>query len=263
MTEKYQAPIVRKAFQILSRIAGSREGLTISELSKQLGISKSTVHGVAAALEAEGAVVRDPSSKRFTPGLTLFELGRKAYTRVDLKDVARPFMETLMNRTQESVFLGVRNGSHVTVVDIVPSMSDLKITAPVGTTIPLLTGATGKVFLSVMPPDQARALLQAKGLVAYTKKSITEAEAFLQAVEQARGDGFAVDDEEYIPGVRAIAAPVHGGGERFTAAIWVVGFKPSLNRKKMETLADATREAGMAISRRIEELRRSMHGIDA
>jgi len=262
MTSKYQAPTVKKAFQILDRIAGSRDGLKISDLSAALKISKSTVHGIAAALEAQGALVREPRTKRYILGFTLFELGRKVYARADLKDIARPYMVKLMEKIGESVFLGVCNNHHVTILEIVESMNDLKITAPIGTTIPLLAGAIGKVFLAGMPENMAVQLIRSLKLVPYTNRSITEPDAYLQAIHQARKAGYAIDDEEYIPGVRAVAAPVKNM-EPVQAAIWVVGFKPSTNGVAIEHLGVDTCQAAEAISREIDAMKRNGHDIKA
>jgi len=262
MAGKYQAPTVKKAFQILDRIAHARNGLKISDLSVALGISKSTVHGITAALEEQGAVVREAQTKRYKLGVTLFELGRKVHVRTDLKDIARPFMETLMEKIGESVFLGICNGDHITILDIVESMNDLKITSPIGTTIPLLAGATGKVFLSGMAESKAEELIRTRGLVQYTASSIVTAESFLEEVAQARHNGYATDDEEYIPGVRAVAAPVKNI-EPLMAAIWVVGFKPSMNGGKIDGLVADTRQTAEAISSRIEAMKRNGHDIKA
>ena len=78
MSLKYQAPTVRKAFQILELVSRNASRLTLSDISRELAISKSTVHGIAAALEDAGALVRDPSTRRYAPGLALYELGRAA-----------------------------------------------------------------------------------------------------------------------------------------------------------------------------------------
>ena len=142
MVDNYKAPIVGKAFQVLRLIARKPDGLTLSDVARESGIGKSTVHGIVSALEEEGALMRDPRTKKFTLGVTVFELGRSAHARIDVKDAARPFMEELMAQIQESVFLGVRNLDHVTILDIVESSQNLKITSPVGTIIPLLAGAT-------------------------------------------------------------------------------------------------------------------------
>ncbi len=70
MTKKYQAPIVKKAFLILKAISKSSQGLKISEIATALDISKSTVHGITAALEDQGALIRNTGSKRYVIGTT-------------------------------------------------------------------------------------------------------------------------------------------------------------------------------------------------
>jgi DNA-binding IclR family transcriptional regulator len=232
MNEKYKAPIVKKAFQILRLISKNEQGMKISELSTSLGISKSTVHGITASLEELGAIIRDPLTKHYTLGFTLFELGRAAYARIDVKDLARPFMEELMTKTQESVFLGVRNVNHVTILDIVESMNELKITSPIGMTMPLLAGAIGKIFLAYMAETQAAELLQTRGLHRYTQNSITDPQVYTDQLRFSKKHGYATDDEEYISGVRAVAAPIKTDGQ-LLAAIWVVGLcRPSSGRPR-------------------------------
>lgn len=252
MSQKYKAPIVGKAFSILRMLAKSERGETLSDLSRQLGISKSTVLGIVSALEEEGAVVRDERTRRHTLGLTLFELGHAVEARIDLNDIARPFMQELMHKTRESVFLGTRSGDHVTILEIVESTKDLKITAPVGTRIPLLAGATGKVFLASIPQERARELILHKALRRYTGNTITDPVRFLEVVEKARRDGYALDDEEYIPGVRAVAAPIGNGGHKLSA-IWVVGFTPSMDADNFKRIAKETRKTAEAIGRRLQE----------
>ena len=252
MSEKYQAPSVKKAFQILRLISNADRELGISDLAKTLGIGKSTVHGITSALEELGAIMRDPSTKRYTLGLTLFELGRSAYSQTNLRDIARPFMEELMERAQESVFLGALNGDHVTILDIIESRQDLKITSPIGTTIPLTAGATGKVVLASMEEEKAMEYIRAKGLTRYTENTITDPEAYIQEIRRVREEGYATDYEEYISGVRAIVSPIKRE-RHMISAIWVVGFKASLDDLKMKTLLGATKEASEKISRRIQK----------
>jgi IclR family KDG regulon transcriptional repressor len=246
----YNAPVVGKAFAILRLLAGREASLSVTDLARSLAIGKSTVLGILAALEEQGAVVRDPATKRYGLGVTLFELGRAVDARLDLKDVARPFLGELMEKSRQSVFLGVRAGDHVTILDIVESREDLKITSPVGTRLPLLAGATGKAFLACLPEPQARALLRGKGLRRWTPNSITDPDRYLAVLADVRRNGFALDDEEYIPGVRAVASPILDGG-RLPAAIWVVGFTPNMDGDKLARIARETRLAADAVGRRM------------
>ena len=252
MAKGYYAPSVIKAFEVLKLIASKKEGMGISEIARELDMAKSTVHGMTFALEELGAVRRDPMTKRYTLGFTLFELGKTAYSQIELKDLARPFMEELMERTQTSVFLGILNWDHVTILDIVEPRTELKITSPVGTILSLFAGAAGKVFLSMMEEESALRLIRSRGLTKYTDNSITEVERYLEEMRAVKAKGFATDDEEYILGVRAVAAPVVGGGSDAMSAIWAVGFKASLDEDKMKALAVFTKEAAEAIRRKVE-----------
>jgi IclR family KDG regulon transcriptional repressor len=246
----YQAPTVKKAFQILELVARQEKLLTISDLSRELGINKSTVHGITHALEDVGAVVRDRKTKRYALGMALFELAKAGYARIDLKDIARPIMEELMKATHQSVFLGIRSGDHVSILDIVESTQDLKITSPIGTQVPLLAGAIGKAFLASMEESPASAFIHARELRRFTEKSITDPNLYMAKVRDARATGYGLDDEEYIQGVRAVAAVIHNPGQQM-AAVWVVGFTPSMSAEKLPLIASATKRAADVISQKI------------
>jgi DNA-binding IclR family transcriptional regulator len=139
----------------------------------------------------------------------------------------------------------------VTVLDIVESRQDLKITAPIGTTIPLFAGAVGKVFLASMEEKQNEKIIRSKGLTRFTKNTIVDPELYYQELRSVREKGYAVD-EEYILGVRAVASPIMGLGQ-LMSAIWVVGFKASLDEKKMKAIIKVTKKAAEAIRSRIQE----------
>jgi IclR family KDG regulon transcriptional repressor len=246
----YSAPSVKKAFKILHAISEASNGLGISDLSKQLKIGKSTVHGITSALEELGVLVRDPIHKKYNIGYTLLELRKKAHRKMELRDVARIPMEKLMEKIEETVFLGILNGDHVTILDMVESHNEMKITSPPGTRLPLLAGATGKVFLSQFEEKRAKEVIQRMGLVRFTSKSIVDQKKFFKAVEETKKKGYAIDDEEYMLGVKAIAAPIQTSSSP-PAAIWVVGFTSSLNDQKMERVIFEIRQTAKEINQSV------------
>ena len=250
--KKYGAPSVKKAFAILSAISSSKDGMGVSDLAKKLKMAKSTVHGMTSALEELGAAMRDPLTKKYKLGFALLEIGRSAFSQIDLQSSARPVTEELMEKTQTSVFLGILNWDQVTILDMVESRRDLNITAPVGSSIPLFAGAVGKVLLASMAGDQAAKMVRSKGLPRFTDNSIVDTDLYFDELEHVRQKGYAVDDEEYILGVRAVASPLVGLGQ-LRSAIWAVGFKANLDEKKMQLLTEATLKAARTISRRIQE----------
>jgi len=203
-------------------------------------------------LEELGVLVREPVRKKFNLGYTLLELSRKAYARIELRDVARNPMEQLMEKAGETVFLGIMNGDHVTILDVVESHNEMKITSPPGTRLALLAGATGKIFLSQLEEKRAKEIVEKMGLVKYTSKSIADPRKFLKEVGEARKGGYAIDDEEYLIGVRAIAAPIQAPSLP-PSAIWVVGFTSSLNDQKMGKAILEIQKTAREISRSIKD----------
>ncbi len=248
MSTKYQAPSVKKAFQILRLISREKQGLGISELAKRLKLSKGTVHGITIALEDEGAIIRDPVTKKFTLGYTIVELGKKGLSKMPLRAVARRHMEGLVDEIGETAFLGVLKDDSVFVLDVVESTSDFKITSPSGIKLSLSAGATGKLFLAHMDPKASRQYLSTKGLVKYTDQTIIDLNLFLQELVEIRKQGYAIDREEYLDGVRAVAAMIKTD-EAPLAGIWVVGFSASLDNRKIQHVANRTLDVAERISR--------------
>ncbi len=136
------------------------------------------------------------------------------------------------------------------MIDIVESRKDFKITSPIGTAIPLLAGATGKLFLSKMEPKDLQKYLDSNHLVRFTPNTITEPKQYATELEKVREAGFSTDDEEYISGVRAVAAPIkqYGG---YIRAIWVVGFKASMTQKKVLAIIEQTIDAADRINKKL------------
>ena len=251
MTKKYQAPSVKKAFRILRLVSDTDRGLGISELSKSLGISKSTVHGITSALEEVGAIIRNPITKRYNLGYAIVELVKKGLSRIPLREAAIRHMEGLVEETGETVFLGILTDDSIFILDVVESKKELKITSPSGTKIPLSAGATGKLFLAYMEKKSALRYLTSRGLVKYTENTITDLNRYMQEIKEVRKKGFAIDREEYLQGVKAVAAIIKTEGP-ILAAIWVVGFSSSLTEDKMEYVIENTLKAADAISRNLK-----------
>lgn len=161
-------------------------------------------------------------------------------------------MESLMEKTRTSVFIGTLNLDRIVVLDIVEARQDLKITAPVGTTMSLFAGAVGKVFLASMEAGAVEQIISEKGLPQFTDNTIVDPESYFKELESVKRQGFALDNEEYILGVRAAAAPINGLGH-LKSAIWVVGFKAGLDDKHIQSVALETKKAADVVSKRIQK----------
>lgn len=237
----YSAPLVYKVFSILREIAETDDEMGISDLSRRLGISKSTIYGVTQALLDLGVITQDGSNKKFRLGPTLIQLGSRALARVDIRALAKPVIENLSNRFRETTFLGTFDEKGITIIERADSPAELKISAPVGTRIPIYAGAAGKVFLAGLKDAEIINHLSQKPIPRFTEKTITNPEEYLEAIRAARQDGYATDFEEYIRGVNAICVPVPDPTGSPSHAIWMVGFSHSFTAERMEQAVKATR----------------------
>ncbi len=250
----YTAPIVAKAMKIVEMIAKSTENPGISEIASELDLAKSTTHGILAALEESGWVLRDPVTRKYSCGYALRYVSERAQVRLSIVEHARPFLEDLAAQVGEVVFLGICTGHRIMILDHVESPKDLKLTAQPGTTIPIFAGCVGKIFLAHKDRTWVTRLLKETKLPKYTAKSITDPQEYLHQLDEAREAPVLVDLGEYMSNVWAAAVPIFHGKKtrrRLVAAFWVVGVDPNPSSDKLEKMAALAGRTGEALSKAI------------
>lgn len=231
----YKAPAVHKAFELLRTVAQSPKNLGIVELAQQLGYSKSTTHGLVHALLREGVLAHGPSGRRLFLGPTIAELLFSNWHQEQIIEQAQPLLNGIRDAINETVILGARIRNRVLILATAEAFDSLKLSVLPGSTIPISAGAVGKVFLAD-DPHGAAAQINAQGLPHYTPRSITDPQAYLQELARVRAEGHAVDLEEYLPGIRAVAAALHNR-RGLPTALWVVGISANMTTVKIEKIA--------------------------
>lgn len=253
-TTGYTAPVVQKTIKVMNKILAATRNPGISEIAAELSLAKSTTHGILAALEASGWVLRDPVTRGYTCGHFLKDLAASARVRIEFSDEARPYLEQLSADVDEDVFLGMSTGGFILILDQVESAKELKVASRPGTRLSMFAGAAGKIFLAFQSPEFAERLVRSTPLPHFTAKSITDPELYLAELDRVRREGVALEIEEYIPDVWATAAPIfHGKGarKRLVAGVWVVGLSSGLHDGKIRTASELTRQTAQAISEAI------------
>jgi len=246
----YDAPILKKAIEVLKLIVREGRPLGTTDIARSLALSKSTTFGILRSLEEESILVKDPLSKKFSTGNALFELAKKIVRSPDVAVIARPFLELLTEAVDETVLLGIREEDEVRVVDILEAHKDFKISSQIGTRTELTAGVTGKIFLSSMDNEEVLGVFERKGLHRYTANSIVDPDRYLEELEKTRAQGYAIDREEYLKGVTAVAALIYSGHFPI-AAVWVVGFSSSMGDEKLPDLISLLKATAEQISTRL------------
>jgi IclR family transcriptional regulator, KDG regulon repressor len=246
-----KVPAVLKAFKLLEIVSQADKPLGVSELARRLELGKSTVHGLVTTLESLGVLEVANGSRKYVLGPRLSALSSRNGLGPDLRTVARPALERLAETTEQTSFLGVPADDHVTILDIVHGRPALSLSAPVGSSIPLLAGAVGKVVLSTWDPRRRSAFLRKNTLPAFTKASPTTPQAYERAIAETMARGAAIDVDEYIEGVRAAAAPVMGAHKKLAAVVWVAGFARHIDLPNLDSIASAVAAEAAEVTRRL------------
>ncbi|MBI5250074.1 MAG: IclR family transcriptional regulator [Desulfomonile tiedjei] len=253
----YSAPIVSKAMRVLKMIITAPTNPGISEIASKLSLAKSTTHGILAALEESGWVLRDPISRKYTCGHAVRDLAGNANVRIPLVELARPYLEKLGQELDEDIFLGIWTGPQLLILDQVESSKGFKIRAKPGTRISIFAGAAGKIFLAHHDPPAVAKLVRSNPIPSFTKWSVTDPEAYLADLERVRAAGVARDKHEYLPNVWAVAVPIFYGRKarkRMVAGFWVVSLDTEMSTEKMDHAEHLGRITGEALSRTVSNL---------
>jgi IclR family transcriptional regulator, KDG regulon repressor len=250
----YSAPIVSKALKVLKLIIMAPKNPGISEIAQALSLAKSTTHGILAALEATGWVIRDPITRKYTAGHAIRDLATNAFVRISFMEQARPLLEKLVSEIDEDLFIGISTGQKIMILDQVESTREVKIRAKPGTRISQFAGAAGKVFWAFEDPETVSEILKTTTPPNYTPKSITDPDAYMKELEKVRNMGVAIDIEEYMPNVWGVGVPVFYGKKnrkRIVSAFWIVGMSTGDSPERIRRAVEHGKATGEAISRAI------------
>lgn len=196
---------IARAGALLRGLERAPGGASLGELAADVGLAKSTVHRIAAALAEEGLVVSAPDG-RLVLGPALARLA--AASRATLPERLRPTLEALVAEVGETVDLSVLDGAGVRFVDQVAAPAQrLRAVSAVGSVFPLHCTANGKALLAALGPERARALLPARPR-RMTAATVTSREALMRELRAVGEHGVAFDREEHTEGICAVAAAV-------------------------------------------------------
>jgi IclR family KDG regulon transcriptional repressor len=238
---------VTAALRLLKVFSEQEPELGISALSKRMGVAKSTAHRLASALLAEGMLEQNADNGRYRLGIQLFTLGALVRRRFDVTKQALPFLHVLREQTGETVHLAVLDDINVVYLFNLESDQAIRMRSYIGVRKPASCTAEGHVLLASCTPDVVSRVLK-EGLVARTPKTNTDTRTFLKALEEARHDGYSIDDEESEVGMRGIAAPVRDISGNVVAAIGFGGPAQRLTKKTLRAAVPHLIAAAQGIS---------------
>jgi DNA-binding IclR family transcriptional regulator len=232
----------QRALAILDLLA-AEGALGTNEIARRLGTTASTVSRQLGTLVESGYAEHVPETGRYRPGIRLVHLANLVLLRLDLRTVARPHLEALVDETGETATLSVPGDPDAVTIDFVPGNHSVQGVTQLGRPSVAHATAAGKVALaftgrSPRPP-----------LRAYTERTITDPDALASELAAVRRRGYAEAYEEREPGLNAIAAPVFSSDETLAGVIALQGPLPRFGRSPARKALPALLTRAEAISR--------------
>jgi DNA-binding IclR family transcriptional regulator len=212
---------VDNALRLLELI-GEHQIIRVSEAADLLGVARSTAHRLLGALRRRGFVLQDKPNGAYRPGPVLNEIGLAAIGRIDIRLVARPILEELVEQTQETVSLSLLEGRNIRFVDGVESPRSVRVGNRTGLVLPAHCTAAGKAILAALPEIELIRRYRGRDLIARTPTSISTWGKLEEELDVVRRRGYALNAEEGEEGICAVAAAVRDLTDAPLASIAVV-----------------------------------------
>jgi IclR family transcriptional regulator, KDG regulon repressor len=231
---------LERAFAILEQVAHRREGISLAELSKAVGLHNSTAFHLAKTMVQLGYISQMRESKRYRIGSRLFTLAAGALEENSFLELATPLLEKLTRETGEAAHFAIRSGNEIIVIARTAGTGMLQLSDRTGATRPAHATALGKVLLAALPPQDLAQFLAGMELRRLTPKTIVGREALLRELEEVRKRGIAFDDGEFDAEVRCVAVPVYDFAGRVAGAIGISG---PIWRLSLQSLQDKAKQA--------------------
>jgi DNA-binding IclR family transcriptional regulator len=213
-----------RALEIFELLAKNKNGLSVVDISKKLAIPQSSTSNLVKTLHDSGYLTRD-ETKKYVLGVRLIQLGSVAMESLDIGVVAKPILQELVEKVQETVFLAIRAQNEVVYILKIDSNRSVNTTAQPGYHRPLYNTGLGKAFLSAMSKKEQNEILSNIKLIPITSYTITNKDILIEQLEKFRRQGYAIDDEESEYGLYCIATTISTVDKNIEAAISISGLK--------------------------------------
>lgn len=247
---RYRIQAIDRAVALLDCFV-DRQELNVRDLSERTGLHKSTAHRILMAMQYNGLIEQDPASGRYHLGLKLVKLGEYAVRRLDLRLVARPYIEELAARARETIHLGVMDGDKVVMIDRVDGPDPSSTLSLPGRLFPLHCTALGKAMLAGLDDHAVVRLVGSGPLQRFTPKTLTSVSALLADLEATRQRGYAVTDEEIGVGLRTVGAAVRNHQGVIAGAVSIAVPSARGGEDVLEALGKLVKETAAAVSARL------------
>ena len=247
---------INRVVDILNCFTEREPALTLTEISRRIGLAKSTTYRFVQALESQGILSSEPNGRGIHLGYQLIHWGSLAQASIELRNEALPVLRQLADRTGESAILSIRVGTAATWVEMIESRHPVRLAMKIGQRLHLHAGASSKVLLAFLPEEELESLLPQLDLIPLEKNAITSPEELRAELGAIRERGYATSFEETDSGAMGVAAPVYDHAGQVVGGIGIAAPSTRIPPESVPGIAPLVLEASHSLSLRLGAPRR-------
>jgi len=239
---------LEKTIDILCSFDMEHQDRSAYEIYRHLNMPLSTTYKYLDMLLRKGFVSKDPDTKKFSLGLTIFKMGNLVAAKMTVLNIATPHINSLSKRSGETVILTVVHGWEALCVEEIESPKMVKLTIKRGATIPLHAGASQKILLAYQDDAFIDDMIKGRGLAVLNENTITDLAELEKELKSIRDQGYAMSDSEVDSGAGAVAAPIFDHRGKLVAGLTIAGPRDRICGKSRQKLIDTVIESAKRIS---------------
>jgi IclR family pca regulon transcriptional regulator len=237
-----------RGLEVIRAFSAAAPRQTLTEVAARTGLTRAGARRILLTLQTLGYVESDGKLFALTP--RILDLGFAYLSSMPIWNLAEPVMESLVDAVKESCSAAVLEGSDIVYVLRVPTRKIMRIGLGVGSRLPAWCTSMGRVLLAGLPDEEVQRRVRASERSAFTRHTLTDADAILAKVQQARRQGWCLVNQELEEGLVSIAAPIVDRAGRTIAALNISGqANRTPPRQMQEEMLPPLQEAAAAISR--------------
>lgn len=241
-------PTNLRLLMVLEEVARVGIPVTPTEVNANLELPKPTIHRLFATLEEEGFLQRDMDGRTYSPGPRMRVLASSTLSSLRIRTARQAILRRLSREIGETCNIALPDRDSMLYLERVETEWPLRIQLPQGTRVPFHATASGKMYLSTLVPNHLQRYLNATSLTGHTENTITDREALLAELDEIKRKGYALDREEFMPDMIAIAVPILEPNDRLMATLSFHAPTQRFDVERAVTYLDALREASKELS---------------
>lgn len=244
---------LHRAVAILDCFHEGQPELGVREIARQLDLHPSTVGRMLTTLTSLEILTQDPDTRRYSMGSKVLKWSTLYMNNMDLRVVARPYMQELNLSTEETISLDIPEGQTRLCIERIESPHKLRWVKQLGERMPFFASASGRALLAFMDPDKRDAILAETPFEQLTPQTTTDLKTFRKELEFTKKRGYAVSVSERVEGVSCVAAPIFDASDKPIGAVTISGPGTRFSKKKIaeygELLIGTTDRISQAMGR--------------